>query len=291
MEPTKKRLIDDCGEVSGQNLNGKTKCVRHRLLSRAASNAESLHFADYADQELYQHDSDTFQTKLLEIAGFFHNANCRQRRLILSSLLMECCVPQLSYLAHAVPSLSRIDFISNLPAEVSLQILSFLDAKSLCRAASVCKRWKQLADSDNIWYRLCEQHIDRKCTKCGWNLPLMPIPLKDIVTSNSTILKPPVNEPPSAHSSLVTKMRWKTIYAERMLVEKNWRQNRYRKTHLKGHTGAIICSQMARKRLATGSRDKTIRLWNLETRTCEQVLVGHENEVSALQFDNVGLII
>jgi F-box/WD-40 domain protein MET30 len=30
-----------------------------------------------------------------------------------------------------------------------------------------------LADDDVVWHRMCEQHIERKCTKCGWGLPLL----------------------------------------------------------------------------------------------------------------------
>ena len=30
-----------------------------------------------------------------------------------------------------------------------------------------------LADDDVVWHRMCEQHIDTKCTKCGWGLPLL----------------------------------------------------------------------------------------------------------------------
>jgi F-box/WD-40 domain protein MET30 len=30
-----------------------------------------------------------------------------------------------------------------------------------------------MADDDVVWHKMCEQHIDRKCTKCGWGLPLL----------------------------------------------------------------------------------------------------------------------
>ena len=30
-----------------------------------------------------------------------------------------------------------------------------------------------MADDDVVWHRMCEQHFDRKCTKCGWGLPLL----------------------------------------------------------------------------------------------------------------------
>ena len=43
----------------------------------------------------------------------------------------------------------------------------------MCKAARVSQRWRTLADDDVVWHRMCEQHIDRKCTKCGWGLPLL----------------------------------------------------------------------------------------------------------------------
>jgi len=30
-----------------------------------------------------------------------------------------------------------------------------------------------MADDDIVWMKICQQHIDRKCTKCGWGLPLL----------------------------------------------------------------------------------------------------------------------
>lgn len=60
-----------------------------------------------------------------------------------------------------------------MPREVNLRILGYLDAISLGRAAQVSKSWKALADDDLLWRRMCGQHIDRKCEKCGWGLPLL----------------------------------------------------------------------------------------------------------------------
>lgn len=88
-------------------------------------------------------------------------------------ILAQCCFPQLSYLSASVRDLLKIDFLSALPPEVSFKILCFLDTTSLCKAAQVSQRWRQLADDDVVWHRMCEQHIDRKCTRCGWGLPSM----------------------------------------------------------------------------------------------------------------------
>jgi F-box/WD-40 domain protein MET30 len=43
----------------------------------------------------------------------------------------------------------------------------------LTKAAQVSQRWRELADDDAVWVRMCEQHVNRKCTKCGWGLPLL----------------------------------------------------------------------------------------------------------------------
>ena len=92
---------------------------------------------------------------------------------MLQGILTQCCFPQLSYLSANVRELIRIDFLSALPIELSYRILCFLDTTSLCKAAQVSRRWRTLADDDVVWHRMCEQHIDRKCTKCGWGLPLL----------------------------------------------------------------------------------------------------------------------
>ena len=92
---------------------------------------------------------------------------------MLQGILTQCCFPQLSYLSGSVRELIRIDFLSALPSELSFKVLCFLDTASLCKAARVSQKWRTLADDDVVWHRMCEQHIDRKCNKCGWGLPLL----------------------------------------------------------------------------------------------------------------------
>lgn len=105
--------------------------------------------------------------------SLFSAAPPKHRNLMLRGILAQCCFPQLSYLSASVRELIRIDFLAALPPELSFQILSYLDTTSLCKAAQVSQRWRCLADDDVVWHRMCEQHIDRKCTKCGFGLPLL----------------------------------------------------------------------------------------------------------------------
>lgn len=92
---------------------------------------------------------------------------------MIQGILSSSCFPQLSLVSREVQAQLKIDFISALPNEISYKILSYLDTVSLCKAAQVSRQWRTLADDDAVWHRMCEQHIDRKCTKCGWGLPLL----------------------------------------------------------------------------------------------------------------------
>lgn len=103
--------------------------------------------------------------------SLFSSSPHSRRALILRGILTMCCFSQLSLLSSELAMAIRIDPFSLFPREVSLRVLSYLDAISLGRAAQVSKLWRSLADNDLLWRNMCEQHIERKCEKCGWGLP------------------------------------------------------------------------------------------------------------------------
>ena len=105
--------------------------------------------------------------------SLFSAAPSKHRELMLQGIITQCCFPQLSTVSREVQEQLKIDFLAALPNELSYKILCHLDTVSLCKAAQVSVRWRNLADDDVVWHRMCEQHIDRKCTKCGWGLPLL----------------------------------------------------------------------------------------------------------------------
>ncbi|KAK9463489.1 quinon protein alcohol dehydrogenase-like superfamily [Lipomyces oligophaga] len=133
--------------------------------------------ADETNMEDLQTELDSLpkqdQQAISHVWSIFSAAPTNERNLILKGLLSQCCSPQLSYVSSMLRDLIRIDFVSALPAEISFKILCYLDASSLCKAAQVSRKWRTLADDDIVWHRMCEQHIERKCMKCGWGLPLL----------------------------------------------------------------------------------------------------------------------
>lgn len=55
--------------------------------------------------------------------------------------------------------------MSALPLFVQELILSFLPPTSLCRAASVCKVWKDYSESDKFWKQLKESKSKQETTE------------------------------------------------------------------------------------------------------------------------------
>lgn len=332
--------------VPDQVTNSRKLCYRHRpdLIKRRQPDALNIENAQRQMESLPTED----QTAISHIWSLFSAAPADQRILILRGLLSTCCMPQLSFIHDAIKPLLRIDFLSILPREISLQIFFYLDAKSLCNAAQVSHNWKTMADDDALWHRMCEQHIDRKCTKCGWGLPLLnkkrkaaAVPKRPLIEPSEAPLRTACG-PISTQTTHTTQERdskkakldttgstaakaaaaatttfnnnfnmeggnsaeakpvitapkrrpWKDVYSERLVVERNWRNNKYNLRVLTGHTDGVMCVQFcdASNIMMTGSYDKSICIWNLETGELIRKLTGHTRCVRALQFDEAKLV-
>lgn len=146
-------------------------CYRHRpdLKCRRTVDEPSMDMLQKDMESLSRAD----QQGIAHVWSLFSAAPAKHRNLMLKGILSQCCFPQLSYLSTSVRDLIRIDFIAALPNEISFKILCYLDTTSLCKAAQVSRTWRTLADDDTVWHKMCEQHIDKKCVKCGWGLPLL----------------------------------------------------------------------------------------------------------------------
>lgn len=215
----------------------------------------------------------------------FSGSNDKLRKLILEGFLEKCCFPQLSFIASKVLKLIKIDFISALPEELALKILSYLDCKSLCQCSKVSRRWKQLSDDDRVWYIMCKQHIDKKCPNCGWGLPLLHmkrarfIEAKNIVNTSSDI-----------GIEYKRARPWKVIYQERFKIESNWRRGKYRSQEFCGHMDGVLSLKFTHSLLFTGSYDSTVAIWDISSGKLIKRLIGHEGGVKTLSLDNQKLI-
>ncbi|KAJ4381746.1 SCF ubiquitin ligase complex subunit cdc4 [Didymella sp. IMI 355093] len=77
---------------------------------------------------------------------------------VMYQMLRRCKKSTLHFVADVVnPALKR-DFIASLPTELGLEIIGYLDVKSMCSAARVSKHWRKLIDThETAWKDLLEK--------------------------------------------------------------------------------------------------------------------------------------
>ncbi|KAI1917669.1 hypothetical protein LOZ53_002445 [Ophidiomyces ophidiicola] len=89
------------------------------------------------------------------------------------------------------------------------------------------------------------------------------------------------------------RLNWAYLYRQRRKLEDNWLHGQFTNFQLphplypwEAHRECIYAIQFSGNWLVSGSRDKTIRVWNLETRRLRSPpLLGHTRSVLCLQFD------
>jgi F-box and WD-40 domain protein 1/11 len=96
--------------------------------------------------------------------------------------------------------------------------------------------------------------------------------------------------------------QWRAMAEARSRIEKNWRQQSPKAIYFSGHTDSVYCCQFDEDKIVTGSRDRTVRVWEINPPyRCLKVIGGpaakpqptssddlyvHENTVSNIPTIN-----
>ncbi|KAI0405412.1 quinon protein alcohol dehydrogenase-like superfamily [Xylaria palmicola] len=165
-------------------------------------------------------------------------------------------------------AVARVDFISDLPQELSVQVLAYLDAAQLGSASRVSRLWNRVIQDQYIWR---QSFLREKSHTYATSLPVQPG-----VGAGIPPLRPGND--------------WQKIYKAREELDRRWKIGKQaRAVYLNGHLDSIYCLQFDENKIITGSRDKTIRIWDMRTLQCRLVIGPPEvvNETSIL-FDPNG---
>ncbi|TMW45354.1 hypothetical protein DOY81_009567 [Sarcophaga bullata] len=184
-------------------------------------------------------------------------------RLLAVDRLIEHCEPtQVRHMMKVIEPQFQRDFISLLPRELALQVLSYLDPKDLLRAAQTCRSWRFLCDDNLLWKEKCRQ------------AQILTEPRTDRPKRGRAGNMPPIASP------------WKAAYMRQHIIEMNWRSQPIRQPKvLKGHDEHVItCLQFSGNRIVSGSDDNTLKVWSAVTGRCLRTLVGHTGGVWSSQM-------
>jgi len=123
--------------------------------------------------------------------------------------------------AVVISDISRVDFISRIPAELGIQILSHLDQETLRNASKVSRHWAQISKSQHVWREV-----------------FMREQTKTYATSKPVALGSGLGLP-----EFKTDTDWKDLYRIREQLHQNWKKGYAEAIYLNGHLDSIYCVQ------------------------------------------------
>uniref|UniRef100_UPI0037E751B1 F-box/WD repeat-containing protein 7-like isoform X2 n=1 Tax=Semicossyphus pulcher TaxID=241346 RepID=UPI0037E751B1 len=182
-----------------------------------------------------------------------------ERLLALDELIDRCETNQVKHMMQVIEPQFQRDFISLLPKELALYVLTFLAPRDLLQAAQTCRYWRILAEDNLLWREKCREegvseYVSSRRRKC---------------------VRPGVAVSP-----------WKSAYIRQHRIENNWRKGDKREPMvLKGHDDHVItCLQFSGDLIVSGSDDNTLKVWSAITGKCLRTLTGHTGGVWCSQM-------
>jgi F-box and WD-40 domain protein 1/11 len=122
----------------------------------------------------------------------------------------------------------------------------------------------------------------------------LPSPTPLDLSSNTESLDPPIQSSLILNHRTNPTINWQHLFKQKRRLEANWIAGKYRNFQLphpshpkEAHAECVYTIQYSASHLVSGSRDKTLRVWNLDTqRLLLPPLRGHSASVLCLQFDD-----
>ncbi|XP_067879295.1 beta-TrCP [Heterodontus francisci] len=203
------------------------------------------------------------------------------------NLISRMCHYQHGHINSYLKPMLQRDFITVLPARgldhIAENILSFLDARSLCAAELVCKEWYRVISDGMLWKKLMERMVRTDSLwkglseRRGWIQYLFKNKPSDGILP-----------PDSFYRSLYPQ-----IIQDIETIESNWRCGHHglQRIHCHSETSkGVYCLQYDDQKIISGLRDNTIKIWDKNTLECKNVLTGHTGSVLCLQYDDKVII-
>ncbi|KAL8752501.1 MAG: hypothetical protein Q9199_005694 [Rusavskia elegans] len=150
-------------------------------------------------------------------------------------------------------TMARRDPACKLPKELFTHILSYLDAPSLISSELVSRQWYSSASDPLVWKQIF--HSDFR-------------PQTQTTPENSSDFQVGGRGLGNAQPD----QDWKRMWKVRKALHQRWTDSHAAAIYLEGHYDSVYCVQFDEDKILTGSRDRTIRIWDARTYRCTRTL-------------------
>ncbi len=142
----------------------------------------------------------------------------------------------------------RLDPAQFLATELMEQVLRWLDPTSLLHAERVSKDWRVQASSPSVW-----RHVFHREYRANTG------------TSPESLTK---SRTATGLGKRIPDQDWRRMYLVRRAIDDRWANGKAAAIYLNGHKDNVYCMQFDEHKIITGSRDRTIRVWDTHSYQC-----------------------
>ena len=230
----------------GRRLN--LEMIENHMESIPGTQAELINMIDHLSQFLTPQNQNHLVFRLLKRTD-------RSSLSTFNGLLNDCL---------------KRDLIGNLPVEIAMKVLSYLDAETLLSISKVCKKWFKIINNTALWTNLLK---------------------KDKLITDDAVIKYELNESKELIDEWCTLPDdinpAQVLYKKRRMIVNRWLDPNYKpkRISVKGHGNKVVtCLQHDEEKIVTGVDDKYILIYSTQTGQLMKVLEGHEGGVWAMKY-------
>ena len=171
----------------------------------------SQHLSPTSRQAQTDRPAEFSLSALPAMLDFFEAIPDELKGYVMHQLLRRCPKDTLHVVADVVNPALKCDFLALLPAELGLNVVRYLDLKTLASAAQVSKKWRQLVNSDEkAWkehfdadgFELAEGEMQQAVAEgWGWQDPYGPDGYENDISNTATIKTDAESNASSPYSS------------------------------------------------------------------------------------------
>ncbi|KAI9484916.1 WD40-repeat-containing domain protein [Zychaea mexicana] len=205
------------------------------------------------------------------VTKHFQHLSQDQKHLFLSEILNCCDTQLLSFIHNLIAPRLKIDFLKQLPIELSLHVISFIDdPKDLANASRVSSFWNSLLKDEATWKSLCLKHRYRRRSS-----------FFDLNSTWQHQFQQQKRQQQQQHH-----VSYRDYFWHKYNTEMAWSQGTGELIHCENDIGrALVTSlQMDDQYLVLGCDNQKIEVFDSNTGQYLRTLQGHEGGVWALQF-------
>ncbi|KAI9281477.1 WD40-repeat-containing domain protein [Sporodiniella umbellata] len=246
-------------------------------------------------------DCSVLNDSISNLVSSFQKLPASQRHTFLSEVVKHCNNNQLTFLNSLIVPRLQVDFLKELPVELALKVLLYIDSPTtLTQAACTSRYWHCLIEHETIWKTMCErneylqdgsrsfrEHFRRQFSiERAWRRG------GRVKTVEGGISQ-----------GLVTSLQFDNQYTvvgcDNHRVEVFDTNTGKKIRTLEGHEGGVWALQYkgdednpdSERVLVSGGCDRDVRVWNLNNGQLRHILRGHTSTVRCLKVKDKNLAV